>query len=405
MANNNYIEENKIVIVGGGICGLATALALHKKGLESVVLERSETVRTTGATILILSNGWRALDQLGVSTQLRQIANLITAYRDVSLDNGKQEEIPIMKEELRCLKRLDLVQTLADNLPRNTIRFGCHAVAVKLDSLTSQPIVQLHDGTSIKCKVVIGCDGVNSVVSDFIGLKATRSFSTCGVRGFTNYPSGHGFSNEFLRIRKDNLIFCRTPVNENRMYWFVGLPWTSCDLKDSSEPNIIKQATIKSIMDFPPDVTEIVKKSDLDSLTLTNIRYRAPWDISLGNFRKGTVIVAGDAMHVMGPFLGQGGSAALEDAIVLARNLAKEMCMRGSERTGKQIMQVKIGAAMDRFVKERRMRLVKLSSQAYLIGMLLEPSSGRFTKLMIIIALVVFFSNSNGHAKYNCGHL
>ncbi|KAI3911102.1 hypothetical protein MKW92_012206 [Papaver armeniacum] len=405
MANNNYIEENKIVIVGGGICGLATALALHKKGLESVVLERSETVRTTGATILILSNGWRALDQLGVSTQLRQIANLITAYRDVSLDNGKQEEIPIMKEELRCLKRLDLVQTLADNLPRNTIRFGCHAVAVKLDSLTSQPIVQLHDGTSIKCKVVIGCDGVNSVVSDFIGLKATRSFSTCGVRGFTNYPSGHGFINEFLRIRKNNLIFCRTPVNENRMYWFVGLPWTSCDLKDSSEPNIIKQATIKSIMDFPPDVTEIVKQSDLDSLTLTNIRYRAPWDISLGNFRKGTVIVAGDAMHVMGPFLGQGGSAALEDAIVLARNLAKEMCTRGSERTGKQIMQVKIGAAMDRFVKERRMRLVKLSSQAYLIGMLLEPSSGRFTKLLIIVALVVFFSNSNGHAKYNCGHL
>ncbi|XP_026452486.1 monooxygenase 1-like [Papaver somniferum] len=123
MANNNYIEENKIVIVGGGICGLATALALHKKGLESVVLERSDTVRTTGATILILSNGWRALDQLGVSTQLRQIANLITAYRDVSLDNGKQKEIPIMKEELRCLKRLDLVQTLADNLPRNTIRF------------------------------------------------------------------------------------------------------------------------------------------------------------------------------------------------------------------------------------------------------------------------------------------
>ncbi|KAI3949762.1 hypothetical protein MKX01_040979 [Papaver californicum] len=360
------IEENKIVIVGGGICRL---------GLESVVLERSDTVRTTGAIILILSNGWRALDQLGVG-KLRQIANLITAYRDFSLDNGKQEEIPLMKEELRCLKRLDLVQTLADNLPLNTIRFGCHAVAVKLDSLTSQPIV------------VIGCDGVNSVVSEFIGLKATRSFSTCGVRGFTSYPSGHGFSNEFLRIRKDNLIFCRTPVNENRMYWFVGLPWTSRANRIPSNKQPLNLSWISHHI-------EIIKKSDLDSLTLTNIRYRTPWDISLGNFRKGTVIVAGDAMHVMGPFLGQGGSAALKDAIVLARNLAKEMCVRGSERTGKQIMQVKIGAAMDRF----------LSSQAYLIGMLLEPSSGRFTKLMIIVALVVFFSNSNGHAKYNCGHL
>ncbi|KAI3956399.1 hypothetical protein MKX01_016812, partial [Papaver californicum] len=256
--------------------------------------------------------------------------------RDISFDNVKQEEIPLMKEELRCLKRLDHVQTLADSLPLNTIRFGCHEVAVKLDSLTSQPVV------------VIGCDGVNSVVSEFIGLKATRSFSAYGVRGFASYPSGHGFSNEFLRIQKDNLIFCRTPVNENRTYWFVGLSWTSCDLGVSSEPNNIKQATIKSIMDFPPDVVEIVKKSDLDSLTLTNIRYRTLWDISLGNFRKGSVIVAGDAMHVMGPFLGQG-----------ARNLAKEMCVRGSERTGKKIIQVKIGAAMDRFVKERGIRLIK----------------------------------------------
>ncbi|MCK1978397.1 FAD-dependent monooxygenase, partial [Jeotgalicoccus huakuii] len=76
--------------------------------------------------------------------------------------------------------------------------------------------------------------------------------------------------------------------------------------------------------------------------------------MSLGNFRKGTDVVAGDAMHIMGPFLGQGGSAALEDAVVLARNLAEKMC--GSERTGKQSLQVEIGAAIDRYVKERRMR-------------------------------------------------
>ncbi|MCL7048682.1 hypothetical protein MKW94_019767 [Papaver nudicaule] len=393
---DDYIEEDKIIIIGGGICGLATALALHKKGLESIVLERSVKLRTTGATILIHTNGWRALDQLGVGTQLREIGHLITRYRYISLDDGKQEESSLMKEELRCLKRLELVQILADNLPANTIRFGCHTVAVKLDPLTSHPILQLHNGTSIKCKVVIGCDGVNSVVSEFVGLKAARNFSTRGVRGFTSYPSGHGFSDDFIKIRKDNRIFCRNPVNKNLMYWFVGLP-SSCDLAVSGEPKLIKQVTIESIMDFPPDVIELVEKTDLDTLTLTNLRYR--------NFRKGTVMVAGDAMHIMGPFLGQGGSAALEDAVVLARNLAKEMCPRGSERTGKQIMQEKIGAAMDRFVRERRMRLLQLSSQTYLIGMLLEPSSGKFMKLMIIIALVIFFSNPNGHVRYNCGHL
>ncbi|KAI3990157.1 hypothetical protein MKX01_029135, partial [Papaver californicum] len=53
-----------------------------------------------------------------------------------------------------------------------------------------------------------------------------------------------------------------------------------------------------------------------------------------------------DTIHVMGPFQGQGGSTALEDVIVFARNLAKEMCVRRSERNEKQIMQVKIGASM-----------------------------------------------------------
>ncbi|KAI3990158.1 hypothetical protein MKX01_029136, partial [Papaver californicum] len=147
-------------------------------------------------------------------------------YLDTSLENCKQEEITLMKKELRCLKSLDHVQSLADNLPFNTIYLD----------------------VTIKCKVVIGCDGVNSVVSDFIELKSTRSFSTCGVRGFSNYLS-------------DNLIFCRTPVNENRMYWFVGLPWrTSRDLGVSSETNTIKQATVRSIMDYPPYAIEIAKK-------------------------------------------------------------------------------------------------------------------------------------------------
>ncbi|KAI3909919.1 hypothetical protein MKW98_012973 [Papaver atlanticum] len=273
MKTTNYMEEAEIVIIGGGIGGLATALALHKKGLESVVLERSESIRTTGSAIGIFSNGWRALDQLGVGAQLRPRAVPFTALLNISLNDGKQEEIPL-REEARCLKRNDLVQVLADSLPPNTVRFGCHILAVKLDPVTSQPILQLQDGNTIKAKVVIGCDGP--------------------VRG--------------------HLLIQEFPANPNS------------SKNRPSSPSLISQQNL----------LEIVKKCDLDSLTLTRIRYRTPWDILLGNFRKGTVIVAGDAMHIMGPFLGQGGSAALEDAVVLARNLAQAMSMKGSEIIDKQ---------------------------------------------------------------------
>ncbi|MFS7951612.1 putative 3-hydroxybenzoate 6-monooxygenase [Helianthus anomalus] len=65
-----YDEE--VVIIGAGISGLATALALHKKGIKSIVMERSETLRNDGSAIGIRPNGWRALDQLGVAEILRR---------------------------------------------------------------------------------------------------------------------------------------------------------------------------------------------------------------------------------------------------------------------------------------------------------------------------------------------
>ncbi|KAJ4713912.1 FAD-dependent urate hydroxylase-like [Melia azedarach] len=74
-------EEIDIVIAGAGICGLSTSLALHRKGIKSVVLERSERLRETGSGIAILANGWRALDQLGVASKLRQTSFLIQGLK------------------------------------------------------------------------------------------------------------------------------------------------------------------------------------------------------------------------------------------------------------------------------------------------------------------------------------
>ncbi|KAF8667877.1 hypothetical protein HU200_052500 [Digitaria exilis] len=73
-------EVHGIVIVGGGISGLATALALHRKGMRSLVLEKSETLRTDGVCIAVHSNGWRALDQLGIGAELRETSSSITGY-------------------------------------------------------------------------------------------------------------------------------------------------------------------------------------------------------------------------------------------------------------------------------------------------------------------------------------
>lgn len=131
----------------------------------------------------------------------------------------------------------------------------------------------------------------------------------------------------------------------------------------AKDPELIQQLTLDSINGFPTEMVEMVKNSDLESLSIARLRYCAPWDVLRGSFRKGTVAVVGDAMHVMGPFLGQGGSAAIEDAIVLAmaRCFARKM-------HGGQVIEHEVGEVVDEYVKERRMRLVWLSTQTYLIG-------------------------------------
>ena len=115
--------------------------------------------------------------------------------------------------------------------------------------------------------------------------------------------------------------------------------------------------------------------------------------------------VAGDAMHIMGPFLGQGGSVAVEDAIVLARCLAPKLQEENLERNGREMMVQKVGEALDAYVKERRMRLVWLSTQTYLMGKLFLDDSPLPMKLLSLVLVVALFRDPDGHSRYDCGRL
>ncbi|XAR57472.1 hypothetical protein NMG60_11025628 [Bertholletia excelsa] len=396
------MEEHEIVIVGGGICGLATALALHRKGIRSVVLERSQTLRATGGGIGVMANGWRALDRLGVASKLRLTALPLARRREIEINKGIERVTPnLLDIEIRCLKRTDLINTLADALPSCTLRFGCHVVSVKLDPFTSYPLLQLANGTTILTKVLIGCDGSRSVVADFLNLKATRRCNISGTRGLATYANGHGFPLEFLRMSKNNIFVGRIPVDDKLVHWFVTHPYTMAS--NDHHPEHIRQLTVQLLDGFPTEIIDMVKGGDSDSLYLDHLWYRAPWDLLFPKFRKGTVTVAGDAMHVMGPFLGQGGSAGLEDAVVLARCISQKL----SPSTGMEKLTIKrddIEKAIDQYVKQRRKRVVLLSTQTYLTGLMMQPLTW-IVKLLVIILLAFLFINPYSHIMYDCGPL
>lgn len=172
----------------------------------------------------------------------------------------------------------------------------------------------------------------------------------------------------------------------------------------AKDPELIHQRTLESIKDFPTELIGMIRNCDRESVSWARLRHRAPWDILLGSFQKGTVAVAGDAMHVMGPFLGQGGAACIEDAIVLARCLAQKMHEIDAKTKERLVIMHKVGEGLDQYVKERRMRLVWLTTQTYLCSLLVE-TPGLLVELLCTILLMVLFRDSTAHTQYDCGRL
>ncbi|XP_076917303.1 monooxygenase 1-like [Bidens hawaiensis] len=396
------MEDCEVAIIGAGICGLAMGLALHKKGIKSVIMERSESLRNvTGAAIGIRPNGWRALDQLGVAENLRHTAVRLRRERVISLDGGKQKDISLTPwdGETRCLRRKDLIDTLYAALPLGTVKFGRQLESITSGSHSTKHVLRFIDGSSIMAKVVIGCDGGKSIIANFLSLKPTKTFPLCAVRGLTNYPNGHSYNHEFARFTKDNVIVGRIPIDDNLVYWFC---LQRRDENVWEDPEVIRQSTLELLSNYPQEIREMIEETEMKSLSVTHMRYRAPWDLLMGTFCKGTVTVAGDAMHIMGPFLGQGGSAGLEDVVVLARTMSQLGLNNGESRS--KVMTHGVEEAFNRFVKQRRMRVVRLSLQTYIIGMLWGTSS-ILKKILYIMLLILLFPYQHSHTDYDCGYL
>lgn len=73
--------------------------------------------------------------------------------------------------------------------------------------------------------MLIGCDGANSVVADFLELKPKKLHPSSGVRGFTYYPNGHGYAPQLIRTRRGTTLSGVAPVNDNLLFWFVNHQW------------------------------------------------------------------------------------------------------------------------------------------------------------------------------------
>ncbi|KAG9153327.1 hypothetical protein Leryth_018042 [Lithospermum erythrorhizon] len=135
------------------------------------------------------------------------------------------------------------------------------------------------------------------MVADFLELGPPRMFALSSIRGLSSYSNGHQFPHEAIRMRRGNVVAARLPITDTLVYWFITQPLARSDAKLPHDPELIKRSAIESLDGFPSGFKELIDDCDVDLLFLNHLRYRAPWDLLVRRDQKGTVTVAGDAMH------------------------------------------------------------------------------------------------------------
>ncbi|XP_062081571.1 monooxygenase 2-like [Humulus lupulus] len=406
------LVEN-VVIVGAGIAGLTTSLGLHRLGIKSLVLESADCLRITGFALLIWTNAWKALDAIGVGDSLRQQHDTLLGNVTSSTESGLQTaemsfkaKGKVGKHEVRCVKRKLLLEALSNELPSGTIRFSSKLVAIEESGFFK--LLHLADGTVIRTKVLIGTDGVNSVVAKWLGFNKATHTGRCGIRGCATFDNNHGFEPLFNQFFGDGVRFGTIPCDPRFVYWFFTFAPSPDQEKELEEnPTKAREFVLSKLGVIPDQIRGVFESTELEAFKLISpLRCRKPWELLWKSISKGNVCVAGDAIHPMTPDLGQGGCSALEDGVVLARCLG-EVLLRNSSKKSENLEEEykNIEMGLKKYASERQWRSFDLVATAYAVGYI-QQSDGRVLSFLRDKFLAPFLTSLVlNKADFDCGKL
>jgi salicylate hydroxylase len=319
----------KIMIAGAGIGGLTAALSLLQRGFDVDVYEQAEELREVGAGIQLAANGTRVLIELGLEERLRPLvceaaakqvrvwnSGLTRKLFDLGADSVERFGAPYW-----MVHRGDLHRVLCDAvraLKPDAIHVNARCIGY--EASPSRISLRLANGATVSGDVLVGADGVHSVLraqmfqspkAQFTGLMAWRGLAPMDklcdeLRSpvGTNWvgPGGH---------------IITYPIRANRLLNFVGLvenaEWTSESWTEAGT----KEECAADFAGWHPLIHEVIQQFDVP------FRWALVGREPLPEWTRGRVTLLGDACHPTLPFLAQGAIMAIEDGLILARCLEK----------------------------------------------------------------------------------
>ena len=307
----------RVLIVGGGIGGLAAALALGREGFAPIVYERAPALLEVGAAIAVWPNAFRVLERLGLCEAVLARAGRMRSVRWLGRDGHpyNQFTFPETGSPAVALHRADLQGALLRSLPTESVHLGKTLAGFVEEG--EEVRARFDDGTEVACDVLVGADGLHSRVRAQLlddGEPVYRGYTVWrGVARLEHEALAAGTASE---IYGEGRRFGVGPVGLGRTGW-----WATANEPPANEEEATGHAPklLRLFKGWCAPVCELIEATPSETI-LRNAAYDRP---AAARWGEGRVTMLGDAAHPMTPNLGQGGCVAIEDAAVLARSLAQ----------------------------------------------------------------------------------
>lgn len=313
----------KIVILGGGIGGIATAIALSKEGFSDIsIYERSPSPRTSGGGIVLWPNACNILDKLGIYDPFLKECTPINNMNRYTIDGQLTLSIPIhrlkntMQYPSMPILRKDFQKLLISELGHYNIEINYGYAAVNIEeNPNKRGKVYFEKHSPIDFDILIGADGrMNSMTrKHVIGDNKPNDLRYTNWVGVANFEQPHVFKQDIHDYWGNDMRFGIVPLNDMQVYW------AGCIRNDRLEANQLSNKLFMdaSFRNWDSVIKEVISKTKDENMARIHVFDHNP----IQKWSTKNVCLIGDAAHAVSPTTGQGAALALEDAWVLARLL------------------------------------------------------------------------------------